>query len=107
MWVRLVYLFDPDHSFQQGKLISVRVKTPRDLQELHKHSRILAAPYKKNRIGMATACKITAEIELTPAEIERLFVEGDRTIDTATGALCNVPDAERKADFDRVAAEAA
>ncbi len=106
MWVRLVYVYDPNHPFQLGKVVSIRVDTPNKLNDLHKRSRIVAAPYKEHELGMAKACRITGKIDLTPAEIERLFAEGDRTVDVTTGKLRNIVDEEREIDFDRVTAAA-
>lgn len=97
MKVNLVYVADSSHAFPHGRIVSVRVSRLSDLTLLH--SRNIPAAFIGANVGKAAACGITNEIELTANEIEKLFVEGDRTVDPASKKLRTVPDAVRQAAF--------
>lgn len=79
---------------QIGIIVSARTETQAEADSLP----YPASVYDSNNFGCGNFCAITDWIDVTPEELEAVFIRGEKTIDT-NGCLCDVIDQHRNEQY--------
>lgn len=99
-WVKILYA-GADHPYPDGRIIYVEAQNKEDETVIKQHNPGLPVSLPDASFIQPDKCFMSEEQELSVQEIEDLLIKGEQTIDLETGVLCNVPDTERKDQYDR------